>query len=168
MNIVIRSEIESDVQAISDITRTAFENHPYSNNTEEFIIKALRDANALTISLAAISGNRLVGHIAFSPVTISDGSPGWYGLGPISVLPEFQRQGIGKSLMLEGLSLLKSLGARGCVLVGDPGYYERFGFRSLQDLAIDGVPQESVLTLPFEGSKTSGTVVFHEGFDAKG
>jgi putative acetyltransferase len=168
MNIVIRSEIESDVQAISDITRAAFENHPYSNNTEEFIIKALRDANALTISLVAVSGNRLVGHIAFSPVTISDGSPGWYGLGPISVLPEFQRQGIGKSLMLEGLSSLKSLGARGCVLVGDPGYYERFGFRSLPDLAIDGVPQENVLTLPFEGSKTSGTVVFHEGFTAKG
>jgi putative acetyltransferase len=168
MDIVIRSEIESDVQAISEITRAAFENHPYSNNTEEFIIKALRDANALTISLVAVSGKRLVGHIAFSPVTISDGSPGWYGLGPISVLPEFQRQGIGKSLMLEGLSLLKSLGARGCVLVGDPGYYERFGFRSLPDLAIDGVPQENVLTLPFEESKASGTVVFHEGFAAKG
>jgi putative acetyltransferase len=168
MNIVIRSEVESDVQAISDITRAAFENHPYSNNTEEFIIKALRDANALTISLVAVSGNRLVGHIAFSPLTISDGSPGWYGLGPISVLPEFQRQSIGKSLMLEGLSLLKSLGARGCVLVGDPEYYERFGFRSLSDLAIDGVPQENVLTLPFGESKTSGTVVFHEGFTAKG
>jgi putative acetyltransferase len=168
MNIVIRSEIESDVQAISEITRAAFENHPYSNNTEEFIIKALRDANALTISLVAVSGNRLVGHIAFSPLTISDGSPGWYGLGPISVLPEFQRQSIGKSLMLEGLSLLKSLGARGCVLVGDPEYYERFGFRSLSDLAIDGVPQENVLTLPFGESKTSGTVVFHEGFTAKG
>jgi putative acetyltransferase len=116
----------------------------------------------------AVSGKRLVGYIAFSPVIISDGSPGWYGLGPISVLPEFQRQGIGKSLMLEGLSLLKSLGARGCVLVGDPGYYERFGFRSPPDLAIDGVPQENVLTLPFEVSKTSGTVVFHEGFAAKG
>ncbi len=166
MDIVIRNETESDIQAISDITRAAFENHPYSHQTEEFIIKALRDSNALTISLVAVAGNRVVGHIAFSPVTISDRTPGWYGLGPISVLPEFQRQGIGKSMLREGLSLLKSMGAKGCVLVGDPGYYERFGFRSLPELVIDGVPQENVLALPFEESKARGTVIFHEGFKA--
>lgn len=116
----------------------------------------------------AVAGDKVVGHIAFSPVTISDGSPGWYGLGPISVLPELQKQGIGKSLIREGLSALKSLGAKGCVLVGDPDYYERLGFRSLPDLVIDGVPQENVLALPFEESKTSGTVVFHYGFGATG
>ncbi len=99
MNIIIRSEIESDILAITDVTRAAFENHPYSHGTEEFIIRALRDGNALTISLVADDGKRLVGHAAFSPVTISGGSPGCYGLGPISVLPEFQRQGIGKSLI---------------------------------------------------------------------
>lgn len=168
MNFVIRSEIESDIQAISEITRAAFENHPYSHQTEEFIIKALRDSNALTISLVAVAGKKVVGHIAFSPVTISDGSLGWYGLGPISVLPELQKQGIGKSLIREGLSSLKSLGAKGCVLVGDSGYYERFGFRSPPDLVIDGVPQENVLVLPFEESKTSGTAIFHEGFTASG
>lgn len=168
MYIVIRNEDESDIQAISEITRAAFENHPYSHQTEEFIVKALRDANALTISLVAVADNKVVGHIAFSPVTISDGSLGWYGLGPISVLPELQKQGIGKSLISEGLSSLKSLGAKGCILVGDPGYYERFGFRSPPDLVIDGVPQENVLVLPFEESKASGTVVFHEGFAAKG
>jgi len=168
MNIAIRSEIESDIKAISEITKAAFENLAISNHTEQFIISALRDANALTISLVAVAGKKVVGHIAFSPVTISDGSLGWYGLGPISVLPELQRQGIGKSLIREGLSKLKSLGAKGCVLVGDPGYYERFGFRSLPELVIDGVPQENVLALPFEESKTSGTVVFHEGFAANG
>ncbi len=167
MNFVIRNEIESDIQAISDITRAAFENHPYSHQTEEFIVKALRDANALTISLVAVAGNRVVGHIAFSPVIISDGSPGWYGLGPISVLPELQRQGIGKSMLHEGLSLLKSMDAKGCVLVGDPGYYERFGFRSFPDLVIDGVPQENVLALPFEENKARGAVTFHDGFNAK-
>lgn len=125
MNIVIRNEIESNIKAISEITRAAFETLLISNHTEQFIIDALRDANALTISLVAVAWNKVVGHIAFSPVTISDGSPGWYGLGPISVLPELQRQGIGKSLVHEGLSALKSLGAKGCVLVGDPGYYER-------------------------------------------
>ncbi len=84
----------------------------------------------------AVAEKKVVGHIAFSPVTISDGSLGWYGLDPISVLPEFPRQGIGKSMMHEGLSSLKSLGAKGRILVGDPGYYERFGFRSIPDLAI--------------------------------
>jgi putative acetyltransferase len=168
MDIVIRNEIKSDIKAISEITKAAFETLPISNHTEQFIIDALRDANALTISLVAVAGKKVVGHIAFSPVTVSDGSPGWYGLGPISVLPELQKQGIGKSLIREGLSSLKTLGAKGCVLVGDPGYYERFGFRSLPDLIIDDVPQENVLALPFEESKTSGTVVFHDGFAANG
>jgi putative acetyltransferase len=168
MNIIIRNEIESDVEAISEITKAAFENHPHSNHTEEFIINALRDANALTVSLVAEAGKKVVGHIAFSPVTISDGSLGWYGLGPVSVLPELQKQGIGKSLIHEGLSLLKALGAKGCVLVGDPGYYERFGFRNVPDLVVDGVPQQYFLALPFEENKTSGTVIFHEGFTANG
>jgi putative acetyltransferase len=168
MDIVIRKEIESDIKAISEITKAAFDTLAVSNQTESFIIDALRDANALTISLVAVAGKRVVGHIAFSPVTISDGSLGWYGLGPISVLPELQKQGIGKSLIREGLSRLKSLGAKGCVLVGDPGYYERFGFRSPTDMVIDGVPQEYVLALPFGESKASGTVVFHKGFAATG
>ncbi len=168
MKIVIRNEIESDIKAISEITKTAFDTLPISNHTEQFIIDALRDANALTISLVAVDGEKVVGHIAFSPVTISDGSPGWYGLGPISVLPEFQKQIIGKSLIREGLSSLKSLGAKGCVLVGDPGYYERFGFRSPKDLVIEGVPQQFVLALPLEESRASGTVVFHEAFAATG
>jgi predicted N-acetyltransferase YhbS len=90
MNIIIRNEIKSDLEAISEITKAAFENHPHSNHTEQFIINALRDANALTISLVAEAGKKVVGHIAFSPVIISDGSLGWYGLGPISVLPELQ------------------------------------------------------------------------------
>ncbi len=168
MDIIIRNEIKSDIKAISEITKEAFNNLAISNHTEQFIIDALRDANVLAVSLVAVSEKKLVGHIAFSPVTISDGCPGWYGLGPISVLPELQKQGIGKSLMLEGLSKLKSLGAKGCILVGDPGYYERFGFRSPKDLVIEGVPQEYVLALPFVESKASGTVVFHDGFAATG
>ena len=110
MNIIIRKEIESDIESITEITKAAFENHPYSHNTEHFIIKVLREAKALTLSLVAEVENKVGGHIAFSPVDISDGSPGWYGLGPISVLPELQRQGIGKSLVHEGLSMLKVLG----------------------------------------------------------
>jgi putative acetyltransferase len=166
--IIIRNEIESDAEAITKITKAAFADHPYSKNTEQYIINALRDAKALTVSLVAAAGEKVVGHIAFSPVAISDGGQGWYGLGPISVLPELQKQGIGKSLLHAGLSALKALGAKGCVLVGDPGYYKRFGFRNLPDLVIDGVPPEYVLALPFGENKTSGTVKFHEAFAASG
>ena len=119
---IIRNETVSDIKAIDEVTIAAFQNLPISNHTEQFIINALRAANVLTISLVAEIDGRLVGHIAFSPVTISDGSLNWYGLGPVSVLPEHQRQGIGKSLIQEGLSSVKALGGQGCVLVGDPYY----------------------------------------------
>jgi putative acetyltransferase len=168
MDIFIRNEIELDIKAISEVTKAAFDTLPISDHTEQFIIDALRDANVLSVSMVAVSGNQVVGHIALSPVTVSDGSPGWYGLGPISVLPESQKQGIGKSMMQEGLARLKSLGAKGCILVGDPGYYERFGFRSPPDIFIEGVPQEYVLALPFVESKASGTVAFHDAFAATG
>jgi putative acetyltransferase len=111
---------------------------------------------------------RVVGHIAFSPVTMSDGSPDWYGLGPLSVLPAYQRQGIGGALIQEGLSRLKELGARGCCLVGHPGYYGRFGFRNPRGLGHEGVPEDAFFALSFDGHLPQGTVEFHEGFKATG
>jgi putative acetyltransferase len=161
---IIRKETVSDIEAITEITMAAFETHPISNQTEQFIINALRAAGALTISLVAEIDNRVVGHIAFSPVTISDSSKGWYGLGPISVLPDYQKQGVGKSLIKEGLSLLKDMDGKGCALVGDPNYYKRFGFKNYPELIYDGVPQEVFLVLPFSEMVSQGTVVFHEGF----
>jgi len=165
---IIRSEKQSDVEAISEVTRAAFENHPYSRQTEQFIVSALRAANALTVSLVAEIDGKVVGHVAFSPVTISDGSDGWYGLGPVSVLPTCQNQGIGKSLIQEGLALLKALGANGCALVGEPRYYERFGFRNRPELVHEGVPQEYFLALPFCEHELKGVAVFHPGFGATG
>ena len=168
MEIIIRKETKSDIDAIAEITKAAFQNNPHSNQTEQFIINALLNANSLTVSLVAEINGNVVGHIAFSPVTISDGSSDWYGLGPISVLPELQKQGIGKSLIREGIASLKTLGAKGCMLVGDPGYYKRFGFRNPTNLVLEGVPRENFLALQLEESKANGTVTFHEGFAAKG
>jgi putative acetyltransferase len=165
---IIRPETHADIEAIAQVTKAAFENHPISQQTEHFIIAALRAANALTISLVAEVDGRVVGHVALSPITISDGSEDWYGLGPISVLPEYQRRGIGKALMHEGLSRLKALGAKGCALVGDPDYYERFGFRSVPELTHEGVPQRNLLVLPFGESRPQGIVEFHPGFLATG
>ena len=165
---ILRKETVADVEAITEVTIAAFKNHQISNHTEQFIINALRDANALTISLVAEIDGRVVGHIAFSPVIISDGTKDWYGVGPVSVLPDYQKQGIGKSLINKGLSLLKDMGGKGCALVGDPNYYKRFGFKNYPELIHDGVPQEVFLALPFNEKVPQGTIVFHEGFLANG
>jgi putative acetyltransferase len=166
--LVLREETIADFDAITEITIAAFKNLPVSNHTEQFIISALRDADVLTISLVAEIDSRVVGHIAFSPVIISDGTKDWYGLGPISVLPEYQKQGIGKSLIKKGLSLLKNIGGQGCALVGDPNYYKRFGFRNYPELVHEGIPQEVFLVLPFNEKVPKGTIEFHEGFLATG
>ena len=84
------------------------------------------------------------------------------------MLPEYQKQGIGKSIINEGLSLLKQLGGQGCALVGDPNYYKRFGFKNCEELVHEGVPQEAFLALPFTDTVPEGTVIFHEGFLATG
>jgi putative acetyltransferase len=166
--IIIRNEMDDDVSTITEVTIAAFKTLAISNHTEQFIIEALRAADTLTVSLVAEVNGRVIGHIAFSPVTISDGTPNWYGLGPVSVLPEHQRQGIGKALIWEGLSRLKDLNARGCCLVGHPDYYKKFGFRNIPGLMLEGVPQEVFFTLSFDGHTPQGTVTFHEGFKADG
>ena len=166
--VVIRYETDADVDAISDVTVSAFKTLEISNHTEQFIIAALRAAKSLTVSLVAEVDGRVVGHIAFSPVTISDGTGNWYGLGPVSVLPEYQRQGIGKALIEEGLSRLKSLNARGVCLVGHPDYYTKFGFKNVRGLVLEGVPQEVFFVLSFDGHIPQGTVTFHEAFKADG
>lgn len=166
--IVIRGETGADVDAIRDVTVSAFETLEVSSHTEQFIVAALRAAKSLTVSLVAEVDGRVVGHIAFSPVTISDGTKSWYGLGPVSVLPEYQRQGIGKALIEEGLSRLKSLNARGVCLVGHPGYYRKFGFENVSGFVHEGVPQEFFFALSFDGHIPRGTVAFHEAFKADG
>ena len=105
---IIRNETAADYDAIREVTLAAFETLEVSDQTEPFIIQALRAAGALTLSLVAEIDGRVVGHIAFSPVTISDGASGWYGLGPVSVLPELHKQGIGTSLINTGLTKMGS------------------------------------------------------------
>ena len=162
--VVIRDEAPEDGRAITAVTISAFDTLAISDHTEQFVIEALRAAQALVISLVAEVDGRVLGHIAFSPVTISDGTQDWYGLGPVSVLPEHQRRGIGTALIEEGLSRLRGLGARGCCLVGHPGYYGRFGFENTPGLGYEGVPPEAFFALSFDGHVPQGEVAFHEAF----
>lgn len=166
--IIVRPETDADVNAISEVTVAAFRTLAISNQTEHFIVAALRAANALTVSLVAEMDGRVIGHIAFSPVTISDGTRNWYGLGPVSVLPEYHRQGIGKALILEGLAHLKKMNAQGCCLVGHPEYYRKFGFKNTAELVLEGVPPEVFFALSFDGCIPRGTVAFHTAFKADG
>ena len=91
---VIRAEEDKDVAAITEVTIAAFKNHPVSRQTEHFIVIALRKSEALTISLVAEEEGGVVSHIAFSPVEVEDGTSRWYGLGPVSVLPEQRHEGL--------------------------------------------------------------------------
>ena len=168
MKFIIRDETDADVMAITEVTVAAFKSLEISGHTEQFIIDALRAAHALSISLVAEIDGRVIGHIAFSPLTISDGTQKWYGLGPVSVLPEFQRQGIGKALIQEGLSRLKDINARGCCLVGHPDYYRKFGFKNVSDVVCEGVPQEVFFALSFDAHIPHGEVTFHEAFRSDG
>lgn len=168
MKLLIRDETEADICKISEVTTEAFKSLEESDNTEHFIIKALRAAKALTISLVAEVDGQIVGHIAFSPVNISNGTLDWYGLGPVSVSPDYQRQGVGKALIQEGLSRLKKIHAKGCCLVGHPDYYKKFGFKNTTKLKFEGVPEEVFFVLSFDGHIPGEKVTFHEGFNADG
>ena len=166
MNIRIRNEQNTDIQAIFDLTQSAFSQVEYSSHTEQFIVNALRENNQLTLSLIAEINNQVVGHIAFSLVSISDGATDWYGLGPISVLPEYQANGIGSQLIKEGLNKIKALNAKGCVLLGDPNYYGKFGFKADARLILEDVPADYFQILAFTDHIPSGYVTYSEAFNA--
>lgn len=162
----IRPETAHDRDAIDRITRAAFLNHPHSDQTEHLIIARLRAAGALTLSLVAEQEGQVVGHAAFSPVTWSDGSTGWYGLGPVAVAPHCQGRGIGAALVQQGLDTLRAQGAAGCVVLGDPAYYGRFGFAHRADCALPGVPAPYFQVLAFGNTTASGEVAYHAAFTA--
>lgn len=161
----IRDERPEDIEAIRTVTAAAFAGKPYSSQTEARIVDALREAGALALSLVAVRGAEVIGHIAFSPVLIEGEACDWYGLGPVSVVPELQALGIGAALIMEGLDRLKALGAKGCVLLGDPGYYGRFGFDADPGLTYPGPPAEYFQRLTLEGPTPTGEVSYHSAFD---
>lgn len=161
---MIRKETAADHAAIRSLTIAAFETSRFGNQGEAEIVEGLRTAGALTLSLVEDRDGAIAGHIAFSPVTVEGTSRDWYGLAPISVAPDHQGQGIGAGLIREGLAQLKALGAQGCVLLGDPAYYGRFGFRNDPRLTLAGVPPEYFQALPFTSEVSQGAVGFHAAF----
>jgi putative acetyltransferase len=164
VRVIVRPENSRDFDGIREVNIAAFQGHPYSQQTEHLIVEALRAADALELSLVAESDGEVAGHIAFSVATIGGSSTGWFLLGPVAVQPARQGEGIGRALVESGLHALRSRGACGCVLVGDPAFYGRFGFRQYPDVTWHGVPAENVLCLLMSGEMPTGEVVHHPAF----
>lgn len=164
MNATIRPERAGDQSAIHNLVAAAFAGQPHSDGSEPDIVEALRADGDLAISLVAEDGGEIVGHVAFSPVKISDGSEGWFGLGPVAVLPQRQREGIGAALIERGLAMLHERGVAGCVVLGDPAYYARFGFAHDPELVYPGPPARYFQRLVIGGSGASGIVSYAPAF----
>ncbi|MFC3814685.1 GNAT family N-acetyltransferase [Lysobacter sp. GCM10012299] len=162
----IRTETLADHAAIGQVIAAAFADQPGSGRTEQRIVDALRADGALSLSLVADIDGRVAGHVAFSPVRVGDGTERWYGLGPVSVAPRDQRNGVGGALIRAGLSELAERGALGCVVLGEPAYYQRFGFRNVPGLRFGDVPAEYFQALAFGDGVATGEVTYHASFTA--
>ena len=164
----IRNEQPDDIRDIARIEYAAFKDHPQhppgAEPTEHRIVETLRKAGDLTLSLVAEDAGELVGHIAMSPATVGDSAAGWYLLGPVGVVPERQNDGVGTALIREALEKMRGKGALGIVLVGDPAFYTRFGFKAMPGLVYTGVPDQYVLGLAFGEILPEGEIVAHSAF----
>jgi putative acetyltransferase len=162
--VLIRPEQPGDIDPIAATTRSAFAGRTFSSGTEAAIVDRLRAAGALLLSLVATDPDP-VGHIVFSPVRIGGKDLGWVGLGPDSVRPDRQLGGIGGALIRQGLADVQARGARGCVLLGDPDYYRRFGFRTDPALRYARAPARYFMCLPFAAEVPTGEVTYHAAFN---
>lgn len=167
-DLLIRPERPGDEDAIHRLTVAAFQPMEFSNGSEAPIIDSLRRSGDLILSLVAEENATIIGHVAFSPVSIEGVADSWFGLGPISVAPQRQRQGIGRSLILKGMELLKARGAKGCALIGDPAFYGRFGFHSDGLLSYGDLDRRYVQRIVFSGPAPRGALKFAPAFDVEG
>ena len=132
----IRPEAPGDEQTIHDLVKRAFAPMPFANGDEQDLVDTLRERGELALSLVALDpAGAIIGHVAFSPATIDNATCGWFQMAPVAVCPTLQHRGIGSALIREGIEQLRRSGAKGVAVVGDPAYYERFGFAVTPDLA---------------------------------
>lgn len=132
MDLKIQKEAPEHYQAIHDVLISCFK-----SDAEAKLVSALRENNKAVIELVALHEGEVVGHVMFSPVTtFPPANALGIGLAPLAVKPAFQRQGIGRKLVQEGLLLCKEMNFDYVVLLGDPKYYQRFGFIKASDLGI--------------------------------
>ncbi len=163
MELEIRPEQPVDIPQVQRINELAF-----GRESEAALVNQLRGLVGV-YSFVAVAPGQVVGHVFYSPVRISGHSP-LLGLAPVAVLPNWQRQGIGQRLISQSLESLKSVGVGGIVVLGDPNYYQRFGFvpAKLHHLACEfDVPDEYFMVLelyPASLRSCQGVVHYHPAF----
>ncbi len=162
----IRPEEFDDRAAVRAVNEAAFR-----GSAEADLVEALRDGSEAAIALVAEADDGIVGHIVFSPVALSDaGGIRLVGLGPMAVIPRYQRRGIGSALVREGLDRCVREGYSGVVVLGHPGYYPRFGFVPASRYGISSeydVPEEVFMVLELRAgslARHSGRVTYSEAF----
>ena len=163
---IIRPEQSGDIPGIRHVNASAFE-----TGLEADLVDALRQQAHPIISLVAVSGEAVIGHILFSPVTLSSQpETRIMGLAPMAVVPMRQRQGIGSELVRTGLDECRRLGCAAVVVVGHPEYYPRFGFSPASSFGLASeydVPDEAFMALELKTGAlrgTPGTIRFHAAF----
>ncbi|EJO3996525.1 N-acetyltransferase [Vibrio vulnificus] len=161
----IRNECSNDYAQIEEITKLAFLGKPYSSGTEQYLAEKLRANDALVLSLVVEDAGAVVGHLALSPIKINGFNGSYFGLGPLAVSPSAQGKGYGTALLKSALEFLSANGAKCCVLVGDPNYYSRVGFKVESELTYQGAPAEYFQSIRFTEDKLAGEVEFHETFE---
>ena len=124
----IRPELATDHAVIYRITENAFKDRPYADGDEQDLINRFRERGDLVLSLVAEVAGEVVAQVTFTDAQVADGSGPWFALGPVAVEPKMQSLGIGAALINAGLDEIRSRGALGCILTGNPLYYQRFGF----------------------------------------
>jgi len=130
----IRPFTASDADAVFEVHRRAFD----GRTEESHIVQRLHDADRAVVSLVAVANDRIVGHVLFSPTTVDEcGEPiELVGLAPVGVLPEDQNEGVGSLLIQHGLEACREAGVDAVVVLGDPGFYARFGFERASEYGL--------------------------------
>ena len=165
MSITIRPEKSGDERAIRALTDAAFHDMPHSDGDEGPLVEKLRADGDLVLSLVALSADQaIIGHIAFSPVSIEGEAGLWYQLAPVSVIPLRQNIGIGSQLIEKGLEQMRGAGANGIALVGDPEYYSRFGFTQDHGCTLSEAMDPYLQVLEFDGGRPSGQLTLAPAF----
>ena len=162
----LRSETTADHDAIRALIDAAFAGAEHAGGNESRIVDALRAANALSVSMVADLDGAVIGHVALSPITVDGRDRNWHGLGPVAVAPAHQRHGVGFALVQAALQALRASGSAGCVVLGDPAYYTRFGFARVDGLIYPHAPAEYFMALAFGDAMPDGSVAYHPAFDA--
>ena len=162
MEFTIRPKGSTDIEQVREIVRAAF-----PTEVESKLVDALRVNGRAVISLVAVSGDEVLGHILFSAVSSPSPSPAkGIGLAPVAVRPDVQSQGIGSRLIHDGLSLCKELHFDYCVVLGDPNYYQRFGFEKASTFGMRneyGVDHEFIV-IRFTDRSAAGIVKYAPEF----